>query len=113
MVEDKLEARGKRQPAFAGCVVPSSLLLVRLAGAASLVLPSHALATPALLVAVAQAAALLLVPRAKRLAAKGEVGIINDGGLHPGVSTQVDLTGGGVQGLQVGDDVVIRGRFGG
>jgi hypothetical protein len=67
----------------------SKLLLVRLA--APIVLPTHALAAPALLLAVAEAAALLLIPGAQRLAAKGEVSIVDDGGLDPGVGADVNV----------------------
>lgn len=91
----------------------SFLLLVVLARAASLILASYPLAAPALLIAVAQATALLLVPSTQWLTAKGEVGIVDDGGLHPGVGAEVNLAGGRVESLQIGDDVVIRGRFGG
>jgi hypothetical protein len=87
----------------------SKLLLVRLA--APIVLPTHALAAPALL-AVAEAAALLLIPGAQRLAAKGEVLVVDDGGLNPGMGAEVHLACRGIEGLEVGDDVVVGGRFG-
>jgi hypothetical protein len=102
----------KAQNGSASAAHKASLLLVRLASAASLVLSSYAFTTSALLVAIAQAAAFLLVPGAKRLSAKGEIGIVNDCGLDPGVCAEIDLASCGIEGLQVGDNVVIRSRFG-
>ena len=62
--------------------------------------------------AVAQSSPVLLVPRTERLAAKGEVVIVNDRGVYPCmgasgvVHIHVHFTGVRVDGLEVGDEVV-------
>lgn len=56
--------------------------------------------------AAAEARAVLLVPGAQGLAAKHEILVLDDDGLDPCLSVEVDLVGGGIHGLQVGDDVV-------
>jgi hypothetical protein len=94
----------------------SQVCLLLVLGRVGIALPAHALAAAALLVAaagaVAQATALLFVPRAKGLAAKGEVLVVDDGGLNPGMGAEVHLACRGIEGLEVGDDVVVGGRFG-
>ncbi|KAM6537979.1 hypothetical protein FALCPG4_003871 [Fusarium falciforme] len=71
----------------------SRLLLVRLGR--SRVIPPHALAAAALLLiaAAAETATFLLVPGAQGLSAKGQVLVLDDGGLDPGVGRGVDFAG--------------------
>lgn len=80
------------------------------------VTPPRALAASPLVLAVVGAAAaeppaVLLVPRAEGLAAKGQLVIVDDGGLDPGGARGVDLGGGGIEGLVVCWDVIIRRRL--
>lgn len=77
------------------------------------VTPPRALTTSPLVLAVVGAAAaeppaVLLVPRAEGLAAKGQLIVVNDGGLDPGGARGVDLRCGGVEGLVICCDVVVR-----
>lgn len=81
---------------------------MRLLAALASVMSSHTLAASTLLLAVAvaviaaiaaaavMAAALLFVPGAQWLAAKREVFILDDDGLHPGLGVELELAGGEV-----------------
>lgn len=84
----------------------SGLLLVRLGR--SRVIPPHALTSAALLLvaAAAETATLLLVPGAQGLSAKGQILVLDDGGLDPGVGRGVNFASRGVEGLEIGDEVV-------
>ena len=57
-------------------------------------------------VAAAQPTAILLVPGAQTLAAKGEVVVVDDRGLDPGGGCGVELASRGVKRPEVGDEVV-------
>lgn len=61
----------------------------------AVVTPPHTFPASAglLLVAVAQPPPVLLIPRAQRLAAKRQVVVLDDGGLHPPVRGSVHLAG--------------------
>ena len=112
MTTCRKEAKKEAKKAENGSSSATRKLYLLLVVLASLVMSSYALTTSALLVTIAQAAAFLLVPGAQRLSAKGEIGIVDDSGLDPGVGAEVNLAGCGIEGLHIGDDVVIRSRFG-
>lgn len=104
------------------CLVLALLLVVMMV---MVMMPPRALAPSPLLVvgavrllisviaaAAAEAPPLLLIPCAQRLAAELQVFVLDDDGLHPRVGVYVDLARRGVEGLQVGHEVVRRLRLG-
>lgn len=71
----------------------------------------HAFSTSSLLAVLAPAAetsALFLVPSAEGLSAEHEVLVFDDGRLYPGVCVGVDFSGGGVESLEIGEEIVLR-----
>jgi hypothetical protein len=75
---------------------PTSLLLTAAAATAG--------AAPA----ATQPPAILLIPVTQALAAKGQIVVVYDGGLHPRCGGGVHFAGGGVQGPEVRDEVIRR-----